>query len=420
MTGTKMKINRIQVNSLVFLIINLQCIMSKINDLLIAESENYLSALLSEKLPENILFHNFNHALLVKKYAETIGAQTDLSADEMNILRICALFHDTGYVNSYENYKEESIKITSAFLAEHAVDQQSIDHISEIIKATKQYEGPKDKIAEVLCDADMMYIASENALEQFDLLYDERALAKSKFHKRSIFEKGSIDFFTKHSYFTEYGKTILQAKKEATAKRISERMKRRKLIENKKENTDKKSNSYPRGVETLFRLTARNQITLNTMADRKSNILISVNAIIISIIITMLAGRIGNMSHNIVPILLFLIICLITIIIAIMSTRPNVRNIKFSELDIEQKNVDLIFFGNFVKLSYEDYLKAFKDMMKDDEHLYSIMIKNQYSLGKILSKKFRLVKIAYNVFMIGIILTVIVFLLNILLPLSPF
>jgi hypothetical protein len=69
-------------------------------------------------------------------------------------------------------------------------------------------------------------------------------------------------------------------------------------------------------------------------------------------------------------------------------------------------------------MEYEDYVKALKDMMKDEEHLYSTMIKNQYTLGKILSKKFRLVKIAYNVFMIGIILTVIVFLLNFLITRS--
>jgi len=389
--------------------------MSKINDLLVAESENYVSALLAEKLPEKIIYHNFNHALLVKKYAETIGERADLAADEMNILRICALFHDAGYVNSYEQYNEESIIIAAAFLAEHEVDQPTIDHISEIIRANKLPQNPKDKIAEVLCDADMMYITTESGIEQFDLLYDETAMGKQKFHKRPVFEKGCINFFAKHTYFTEYGKTMLQPKKEAAARRISERMKRRKLIENKKEIRGKKSISYSRGVDTMFRVTARNQINLNSIADNKSNILISVNAIIISIIITMLAGNIGNMSHDIFPILVFLIICLITIIIAIMSTRPNLVNKRFTREDIRNKNVDLTFFGNFIKLKYDDYLKAVKEMMKDDEHLYSTLLKNQYELGKILSKKFRLVKIAYNVFMIGIIVTVIVFLLNFLL-----
>jgi predicted metal-dependent HD superfamily phosphohydrolase len=393
--------------------------MNKINDLLIAESENYISALLAEKLPEIIIFHNFNHALLVKKYAETIGEQAALTADEMNILRICALFHDAGYVNSYEHHNEESIIIASAFLADHEVDPQTISHISEIISSNKLPQNPGDKIAEVLCDADMMYIASESGIEQFDLMYDETAMQKPNFDKRSAFEKGCIGFFKTHTYFTEYGKTILQPKKEAAAKRLSDRMKRRKLVEIKKEAAEKDSISYSRGVETLFRLTARNQINLNSIADNKSNILISVNAIIISIIITMLAGNIGNMSSNLLPILVFLLICLITIIIAILSTRPILITKKFTEEDIKKKNVDLIFFGNFIKMEYDDYLKALKDMIQDDEHLYSILIKNQYTLGKILSKKFRLVKIAYNVFMVGIILTVVIFLLNLLLGNTP-
>jgi len=374
---------------------------------------------MAEKLPSTIIFHNFYHATQVKKYAETIGEHSGLSTEEMNILRICALFHDAGYVNSCKKCIEESIAIASAFLAKHGVDQQTTDHISEIIGANKLPQNPKDKIAEVLCDADLMYIATENGIEQFDLLYDETAMVKKNFDKRSTFEKASIDYFTTHTYFTEYGKTILQPKKEAAAKRLSERLKRRKLIENVKESPDKKNISYSRGVDTLFRLTARNQINLNSIADNKSNILISVNAIIISIIITMLARNIGSEIHGILPILVLLIICLITIIIAILSTRPILINRKFTEEDIKNKNVDLIFFGNFIKMEYEDYVKALKDMMKDEEHLYSTMIKNQYSLGKILSKKFRLVKIAYNVFMIGIILTVIVFLINFLITRSP-
>jgi predicted metal-dependent HD superfamily phosphohydrolase len=386
--------------------------MSKINDLLIAESENYVSVLLAEKLPGNFIFHNYDHALLVKKYAETIGGHAGLTADEMQILRICALFHDTGYINSYEKYIDESIVIASAFLAEHEIDPQTISHISEIIRATRIPQNPQDKIAEVLCDADLMYIASENPLEQFDLLYDETVLLKTKFKKRQVFEKGWIDFFAAHTYFTEYGKTFLQPAKEDFSRRLSDRMQRRKLVENIKSANEKKTFSYSRGVETLFRLTARNQINLNSIADNKSNILISVNAIIISIIITMLAGNIGNMSQDILPILVFLVICLITIIIAIMSTRPILINKKFTEEDLKQKNVDLIFFGNFIKMEYDEYLKAIREMIRDDDHLYSILVKNQYTLGKILAKKFRLVKIAYNVFMVGIIFTVVVFLLN--------
>lgn len=394
------------------LIINRQPIMSKINDHLITESEKYISALFVEKLPHNILFHNFDHAVRVKNYAETIGEHSGLTGDEMNLLRICALFHDTGYVNAHKDHCKESMGIAAGFLTKHGIDQLIIDHAMEIIGSAGHPQHPKDKIAEVLCDAEMMYITADNCLEQFDLLFDEIALVEKDSHRRQVYEKKQLELFNQHKFFTEYGRTTLQPLKEAAITRISERMKRRKLVEQKKETAVPKKISYSRGVDTMFRITARNQINLNSIADNKSNILISVNAIIISIIITMLAGNIGNMSQDIFPIIVFLVICLITIIIAILSTRPNLVTRKFTGEDVKNKTVDLTFFGNFIKLSYDDYLAAVKNMMTDDEHLYSTLLKNQYELGKILSKKFKLVRIAYNVFMVGIIITVLVFLLN--------
>ena len=76
--------------------------MGKINDLFIAEAENYVSGLMAERLPENITFHNSGHTLRIKSHAETIGQHAGLNAEEMNLLRLAALFLNTGYVNSYE------------------------------------------------------------------------------------------------------------------------------------------------------------------------------------------------------------------------------------------------------------------------------------------------------------------------------
>ncbi len=386
--------------------------MGKINELLITGSEKYISGLMAEKLPEKVVFHNFSHTQRIGEYAEIIGQHAGLTDEEMDLLKISVLFKDSGFVNSYENHLEESVAIATKFLSENNVDQPAISRISELIRATRFPQQPKDKVAEVLCDADMMYITADDAIELFDLLYFERALVKPGSEKRATFEKNLTDLFSQHTYFTEYGQKILQPKKEDTIKRICERIKHRKLIDGKKETPVKKKFEYTRGVDTMFRITARNQINLNSIADNKSNILISVNAIIISIIITMLAGNIGNMSQDIVPILVLLVICLATIIIAILSTRPNIINSEFTKEDLENMKVDLTFFGNFIKIDYDEYLNSLKEMMQDDEHLYSMLIKNQYSLGKILSKKFRLVRIAYNVFMFGIIFTVLVFLMN--------
>ncbi|NQU84982.1 MAG: phosphohydrolase, partial [Mariniphaga sp.] len=94
-----------------------------------------------------------------------------------------------------------------------------------------------------------------------------------------------------------------------------------------------------------------------------------------------------------------------------LSTIPNISSGKFTKEDIKQNKVNLLFFGNFYKMNYEEYKWAVEELMKNDEFLYSTMIKDQYSLGKVLAKKYKLLRIAYNVFMYGLILSVIAFVL---------
>lgn len=396
--------------------------MKKIDHAFINEAEKYVENLLQDQLADNFYYHDFKHAMAVKYYAETIGRSCKVSEDEINLLKVAALFHDTGFITSIDEHVERSVEIATQFLETHQIDQESIDKIKLIIEGTKMPQNPKDKLAEILCDADLMYIAEENCYEHMEAMYEEEMVNHAEYSNRNLFDLETIRFFSTHNYFTEYGKKVLQPKKEAAKKLIIERMKRREARKSKKSillnGGEKKIVNYSRGVETIFRLTARNQINLNSIADNKSNILISVNAIIISFIITMLVSNFNNLANNvypiIYPIIILMVVCLATIILAILSTRPNVKWGHFTKEDLKQKKVDLIFFGNFINMEYDDYLEAVLEMMETDEQLYATMIKNQYSLGKILAKKFRLVKIAYNVFMIGISITVVSFLISIL------
>ncbi len=391
--------------------------MKKIDQSFIQEAEKYVENLLQDKLADNFYYHDFKHAMAVKSYVEIIGKECEVTKEELNLLRFSALFHDTGFIHSIENHVEQSIDIATQFLKTHQIDQESIDRISIIIADTKMPQNPTNKLSEIICDADLMYIAEDNCYEHMEAMYEESLISHTEFINRNLFDLETIRFFSDHTYFTKYGQRVLQPKKEIAKSLIIERMKRREARKSKKgivSNGEKKITNYSRGVETIFRLTARNQINLNSIADNKSNILISVNAIIISIIITMLVSNFSNLSENLYPIIILIMVCLATIILAILSTRPNVKWGNFTKEDLKEKKVDLIFFGNFINMDYDVYLEAVMDMMESDEQLYSTMIKNQYSLGKILAKKFKLVKIAYNVFMFGISATVIAFLISIL------
>jgi hypothetical protein len=68
-----------------------------------------------------------------------------------------------------------------------------------------------------------------------------------------------------------------------------------------------------------------------------------------------------------------------------------------------------LFFGNFYKCSQEEYEKAMSKMMVDAEYLYGSLIKDIYQLGVVLARKYRLIRWAYNIFMFGIIISVIAF-----------
>jgi len=156
-------------------------------------------------------------------------------------------------------------------------------------------------------------------------------------------------------------------------------------------------------------LTSRNHISLSSIADNKANILISVNSIIISIIISGLIKTLDNHPHLIWPTYMILTINVVTIVFAIIALRPNVSKGKFTRGDIEKKNTNLLFFGNFHSMNREDYKWGMMEMLSDSDYLYSSLIDDIYFLGKVLGKKYKYLRYSYNIFMYGIILAVIAY-----------
>jgi len=173
---------------------------------------------------------------------------------------------------------------------------------------------------------------------------------------------------------------------------------------------DKQTSSLiSKGIQTMLRLASSNNLRLSEMADRKANILISVNAIIISVSISVLFRKFETDPFLVVPTIVFLTSSVITIVLSILATRPNITGGQFSKEDITTKKVNLLFFGNFYKASLEDFKWGMGIMMRDPEYLYGSLIKDVYYLGVVLGKKYKLLRIAYNIFMAGIVISVIAF-----------
>ena len=148
------------------------------------------------------------------------------------------------------------------------------------------------------------------------------------------------------------------------------------------------------------------------MADAKANTLISISALIISVIISFLIENLDTQPFLLLPTGILLITCVATIVFSTLSTRPKVTKLGLTRNDIDARKGNLLFFGNFYSMPLNDYEYGMKELMNDREYLYNNLIRDIYFLGLVLNKKYRFLSIAYNVFMYGIIASVLAFLIT--------
>ncbi len=176
--------------------------------------------------------------------------------------------------------------------------------------------------------------------------------------------------------------------------------------------TDKKDlGSRKRGVSDMFRTSYRTHVELSAIADNKSNIMISINGIIISIIIASISPKIDSNPWLLFPTSILLLTGMISIVYAILAARPRVSKEEVTLEDVRANRSNILFFGNFNKLNREDYVTGMEELMTDSERLYDTMARDLYGLGSVLTEKFRLLRISYNVFMVGLVVSVCSFIL---------
>jgi hypothetical protein len=159
----------------------------------------------------------------------------------------------------------------------------------------------------------------------------------------------------------------------------------------------------------MFRTAARNHINLSSIADNKANIMLSINALIISVVISGLAPKLDTNPTLLIPTSILLAVCILSIIFATLSTRPKITKGKFDREDIAHKRSNLLFFGNFYNMKLEDYEWGMTEMMKDRDFLYGSLTRDLYFLGVVLARKYYFLRLTYTVFMWGLIVAVLAF-----------
>ena len=379
---------------------------------LLIDAEKYVSNLLNNKLATNYVYHNLVHTQGVVKSIEKL-AIPEIDAEN---LQVAAWFHDTGFIKGAENHEEESVKILTLFLTKKNVEVKRIETISNLILATKIGHEATNDLEKIITDADCAHLGNKSFEDKTALLRKEWEATENKKYSDAEWGAVNIDFLTKvHKYRTDYAlKNWSKGKEKNLAKLLKNKNKLTedlKKYEQKKEALDIKKNKSDvpeRGVETMFRVALKNHMTLSNIADTKANILLSVNAIIVSLALSNLLPKLDNPSNDylIIPTLIFIIFTVASIILSILATRPNVTQGKFTKEDVANKKVNLLFFGNFHKMKLPDFEWGITEMMQDRDYLYGSLTKDLYFLGLVLDRKYKILRLTYTVFMIGIIVSV--------------
>ncbi len=397
---------------------------SSIESPMLDQTRKYVVDLMTNKLPEQYVYHNLQHTLDVVSAAEEIANHSNLGKEQFEVILAAAYLHDIGYVKNNEQHEEHSVTLSREFLSQLGADKNYIEEVIGCIEATKMPQNPKNLLQKVLCDADMYHLSSSHYFEKSELLRTEFSTVEKDIITESVWLDMSTVFIDNHHYFTEYGKQTLTPKKAQILKKIKKRLKvlnrdlsyTRDLEKEIAKLKDKESKKPTRGIESMFRITSENHMTLSGMADTKANIMISINSIILSILVGILIRKFEEYPNLVVPTLIIVVVCLCAIVFSILATRPNISSGKFTRDDIINKRTNLLFFGNFHKMKLDDYMWGMKEMMKDSEYLYGSLIKDIYFLGVVLGKKYRFLRISYTIFMFGFVIAILSFLLAIAFP----
>jgi len=392
------------------------------------EVKGYVFNLFKEKLPLNTVYHSENHTSYVVNAANEIGLSQNLSEEDLETVLLAAWFHDTGYIDGVEKHEDRSMVIVGDFLTKRNFSKEKITKVKGLIAATKIPQDPTNKLEEIICDADLSHLGRLSFMDESKLLRLEREQLIGKFVSELDWLKETELFLSQHQYFTNYAFENWNAQKKLNWLKVknsinklevkTSEQKQKKSLKNKEIQIKKNKEERPdRGIETMFRVALRNHVKLSDIADTKANILLSVCAIILSIALSTLFPKLDKADNYylITPTLLFLFITLVTMVYTILSTRPKVTSGNFTKEDVTNKKVNLLFFGNFHKMSLDTFQKGINEVMKDRAYLYDSMTKDLYFLGIVLAKKYKLLRIAYTIFMYGIVLSVLAFVVSFLL-----
>lgn len=167
------------------------------------QASQFITHLLQTKLPGVLHYHDYDHTHSVFIAATELAAEENIIDEhDLVLLKTAAWFHDSGYLNTYENHEEESCRIVREHLPSFGYASEEIDVICALIMKTKMPQRPQTLLEKILCDADLDYLGRDDFEKTGNKLFMEWH-AMGKIHDQHEWNRKQIKFLESHSYWTK-------------------------------------------------------------------------------------------------------------------------------------------------------------------------------------------------------------------------
>lgn len=379
------------------------------NELLLAARRHVLQ-LWNEQHDARLLYHNFAQAAAVARLAGEIAEQEGLTAEAAEITQLAAWFFNAGYLYDRRHVAETSAIRAEFFLAEQHCAPEKIQAVHQCILAALTEARPRTVEAQVLSDA----IRAYNWVETFESRTPLLRLEREYLDEETVGDEGWKHYLREQLqhglFFTAYAKMTCEQALAVHILQLNPLHPAANPVVAPQKNTEHgrfgrlARRPLRSSIQTYFRANYANHIRLSAIADNKAHIMISVNSILLSVAISMLSYQsVSNRNPLLVlPIVMFLVTSLTSLIFAVLSSRPRVT----SFVPAPDQPVNPVFFGHFIHLSLDQYEAAVDAMLRDGSLLFGNMTRDIYYLGQVLDRKYRLLTFSYTVFMMGFVATV--------------
>jgi predicted metal-dependent HD superfamily phosphohydrolase len=399
---------------------------------IVALVEAHVTEFFKEKVPKKYVYHDLTHTQDVVRVCRQIGLTYGLPMDDLELLQIAAWFHDTGYQLGPEDHEIRSAQNAADYLDNYGFTDAQIETVRGCILATKIPQRPTGKLQQIICDADLSHLGEKSYWMRTARVRQELVVTQNRLMTEEEWIEFELNFMLGHHYHTDVArelfekrkyKHIIQLRKQQARlnpdmsdmedlllfeEEEKDKLRWKSLVKQTK-NSELKQSNVGRGVETMYRTTYNTHNNLSALADHKANLMLSINTIMISITLSMLVPQLGDSPRLILPTVVLLSVCLTSIVFATLSTRPKVTTGEVTLDDIRNKRSNLLFFGNFYNMKLDDFQWGMMEMIRDPDFQYSSMTRDLYFLGKVLAQKYRYLTYCYNIFMFGLIFSVILF-----------